>query len=253
MKSILTVVFRLTVTVAFFLAFSCGGGKGEVPLPVKVPNSESPRAGEIAVPSHLPPAFTPEDYRIIEMPYEERVAYLEKKLKELVWEEHGIRITESAVGAKGVSDKDSPGHMVEENDQPLNPTPRYNRTIWESLKLTRVANEWRWNLSFLERVAGDYNRDGAVTVLDLTPLAVYFNDSWKDPDGDGPEPEQWPDDYDPHFDRVSNEDGTINIMEITPLAAHFGLSISGYKVWWQRGEGAERLIAEQSEGILTDC
>ncbi len=99
--------------------------------------------------------FTEEDQRLSQMPYPERVKYLEQKLKQLVYEKHGIIVTESVVGNKIVSDKDSAGHMVQWQVPEPSPPWNQNRTIKEFLKVTRIGNEWRWTLSFNERVSGD--------------------------------------------------------------------------------------------------
>jgi len=63
---------------------------------------------------------------------------------------------------------------------------------------------------------GDYNQDGIVNIIDITPLAVHFGESVID--------------Y-PAADPVDgNGDGFITIADITPLAAHFFTSCAGYVV-----------------------
>ncbi len=166
------------------------------------------------------------------MPYPERVKYLEQKLKQLVYEKHGIIVTESVLDSKRVSGKDSAGHMVEENDEPLDPTPRYNRTIWESLELTRVEDEWKWNPSFNERVSGDLNFDGLVNIQDITPLADKWFHFWGEHPSDPHQGDEWNEDIDPHLDRVTNGDGVLSIQDITPIAQNFFLQIEGYNVYY---------------------
>ena len=64
------------------------------------------------------------------------------------------------------------------------------------------------------RNVGDYNQDGIVSVMDITPLAVHFNEETNDNNEvvDG------------------NVDGVINIMDITPLAAHFFSDLARYSI-----------------------
>ncbi len=172
--------------------------------------------------------FTEEDQRLSQMPYPERVKYLEQKLKQLVYEKHGIIVTESVVGNKIVSDKDSAGHMVQWQVPEPSPPWNQNRTIKEFLKVTRIGNEWRWTLSFNERVSGDLNFDGVVNIQDITPLADKWFHFWNE----DAQPPQWNEDIDPHLDRVTNGDGVLSIQDITPIAQNFFLQIEGYNVYY---------------------
>jgi len=69
--------------------------------------------------------------------------------------------------------------------------------------------------------SGDYNQDGLVSVLDLTPLAAHFQENVE---GGAP------------INEIvdGNGDGVINIADITPLAASFGVELADYVV-----EGAD--------------
>ena len=74
----------LAVVLALLLCSGCGGRKS----PASTPQLRNP-AGERPV-SATASDFTAEDYKVMAMPYEERLAYLEDKLKQLVYEMHGI-------------------------------------------------------------------------------------------------------------------------------------------------------------------
>lgn len=206
------------------LGESCGGGRSPAkqtiaaPIPtVKMPEgtSQKPRTY----------AFTDEDYKVMAMSYEDRLAYLEQRFRELVFELHGIVIEESVTTSRETSDKNNSNHMVEENDsEPLDPL-KDNEEIQDYLKLELVSSDRRWDLSFLERVQGDYSFNGTVAISDITPLAVNFGHEWD------PIEEHWPENWDPHLRRVSNGDGKISIADITPIAVNFGLVLEAYNVY----------------------
>jgi len=71
-----------------------------------------------------------------------------------------------------------------------------------------------YTLSWTYLNQGDYNQDGVVNVMDITPLAAHFNEE------SGPENE-WVD---------GNGDGTINIQDLTTLAAKFQVSVGAYRL-----------------------
>ena len=213
--------------------------------------------------------LTQEDRMLIAMPYEERLAYLEDKVKDLVYEMHGIVIEESATATRTASevDEDWPYHKVRKGSDK------------EELELDNShKDEHRWPLTFLERVRGDLNFDGevgieditpiainwgahydddplnprwvpvdkvaaphvdrlssgneSIGIEDITPLAIYFGDAW------GGQPPEWPNNEDPHLDRISDHNGVIGISDITPIAMNFGKQLAGYDVYWRRGENS---------------
>ena len=88
MKKI-TYIAVITLVALLLLAIGCGGRhspqKRAPGAPVPVPTTSE--SGSQHSSSY---AFTDEDYRLMAMPYEERLAYLEDKLKQLVYEMHGI-------------------------------------------------------------------------------------------------------------------------------------------------------------------
>jgi len=64
------------------------------------------------------------------------------------------------------------------------------------------------------RNVGDYNQDGIVNIMDITPLAAHFNES-------ADEGNEWID---------GNGDGAITILDVTPLAANFFCDVAGYEI-----------------------
>ena len=76
----------LTVVLALLLCSGCGGRKSPASTPL-LRNQAGERPTSAAASD-----FTAEDYKVMAMPYNERLAYLEDKLKKLVFEMHGITI-----------------------------------------------------------------------------------------------------------------------------------------------------------------
>jgi len=73
-----------------------------------------------------------------------------------------------------------------------------------------------WRVSWEAQLVGDYNQDGIVNILDITPLAAHFNETVAD---------------NPSLIVVDgNGDWVVNIMDITPLVAHFGLELIGLEI-----------------------
>jgi len=85
-----------------------------------------------------------------------------------------------------------------------------------------------YTLTWSYRNVGDYNQDGIVSISDITPLAVHFNETAT------PENE-WID---------GNGDSVINIADITPLAANFFTDCAGYRVQGQTAPGSWTQVAE---------
>lgn len=77
-----------------------------------------------------------------------------------------------------------------------------------------------YTLTWTYRNRGDYNQDGIVNVIDITPLAAHFNEET------APENE-WVD---------GNGDGAINIQDLTTLAARFYVSVGRYRLEGARAE-----------------
>ena len=76
----------LSAIFALLLCAGCGGRKSPASTPL-LRNQAGERPTSAAASD-----FTAEDYKVMAMPYEERLAYLEDKLKQLVYEMHGIVI-----------------------------------------------------------------------------------------------------------------------------------------------------------------
>ncbi|MCD6282584.1 hypothetical protein J7J84_03115 [bacterium] len=88
MKKI-TYIAVITLVALLLLAIGCGGRHSPQKQTVGAP---IPTTGTTESVTDLPQtnAFTEEDYRLMAMPYEERLAYLEQRPKALVFEMHGI-------------------------------------------------------------------------------------------------------------------------------------------------------------------
>ena len=121
------------------------------------------------------------------------------------------------------------------------------------------------DLSWVERLVGDFNQDGEVGISDLTPLGQHFNEQVL---YDAPALHNnlayWPQGY-PTDDggvalgspaapgsgaamwRLARTDGdgngVINISDITPLGAHFSERLDGYRIYRSVDGGApEQLL-----------
>lgn len=116
-------------------------------------------------------------------------------------------------------------------------------------------------LSWTERVIGDYSQDGLVNIADLTPLGISYLDtveyedamehngfaSWPtgDPDNDGGvEPGEPPEDDSgaANWRRArtdGNGDGEINVSDITAIAQHWNERLDGYRIY-RRGPDEEQ-------------
>lgn len=203
------VITAFVFAACILLQVACGGSHGRQasqPTPAAVSSFQS--ANYLA---SKPRTFSDEDHRIMAMSYAERAAYLERKLKQLVFEMHGIVVEETVADSKTSSDGNSSGHKVEQNDSiPVSPL-RNNKFVQEYLAISLEDVDYSWSISFLERLQGDYNYDGLVSVSDLTPLAVYFGHFWDD----DPDFIPWAEDSDPHLNRVSDMNDKISVADIT--------------------------------------
>ncbi len=75
-----------------------------------------------------------------------------------------------------------------------------------------VTFQWK------EKNRGDYNRDGVVTIADITPIAMHF----------GITPAQNAD----IADLVdASGDGKVGVDDVTPIAMNFNGAIEGYRIW----------------------
>lgn len=73
------------------------------------------------------------------------------------------------------------------------------------------------NLSWTELTTGDYDNSGIVSIADVTPVAVHFQEFVSEH---------------PEAEIVDGDrDGKVFISDITPLAQNFGRSITGYDVF----------------------
>jgi len=219
-----------TLIAAFFvLAFCASCGKGRSPTGASSLTAATTEAQEAST-TEPPNPFTDEDRMVMAMPLEERILYLDRRLKDLLFRRYGIVVEESALDAKNAS-------LVDE----------YNKICVESagadkelLVLDQTTGKWEWTLSFLDRLCGDYNFDHVVTVDDVDELGTYFNyDSAH---------EDW-DEAPCHIDRLANDDGKISIADVTAIAQNFGHQLQGYNLYWQDYTGGNwRLIGEWEVG-----
>ena len=92
-----------------------------------------------------------------------------------------------------------------------------------------------YTLTWSYRNVGDYNQDGIVSISDITPLAVHFNEP-------ADETNEWID---------GNGDSIINIQDITPLAANYATEVADYLI-----EGATSIegpFAEVDTVLLSEA
>ena len=175
--------------------------------------------------------FTEEDYRVLAMSSEERWDYLVEKYKELVFQYHGVVLDYVPYPGKTASGTGDSTHKVQISET-TEGEAKYDQVHEEDLEIAGDDTEFEWTISFLERLAGDYTWNGTVTIADITPIAMYFEDEW-DPDAE-PYP-CWPKNQDPHLDRLGVlTDGTyiIDTYDISTLAENYGLQIVGYNVYY---------------------
>ncbi len=185
-----------TLIAAFFvLAFCASCGKGRSPTGASSLTAATTEAQEAST-TEPPNPFTDEDRMVMAMPYEDRLAYLHRRLKDLVFDIHGIVIEESASTNRTVSavDEDWPHHRIRTGSDK------------EELALdNQYREEHRWPLTFLERIRGDLNFDGVVSISDITPIAVNFGAHYED------------DPLNPHWVPVEVASGRISYSNLTRL------------------------------------
>ena len=118
--------------------------------------------------------------------------------------------------------------------------PRGPKNQIDDLALTQQGTV-SGDLSWSYRNSGDYNQDSLVTILDVTPLAVHFNESVE---GGAPVNEV--------ID--GNGDGVISILDVTPLAAGFGVELADCAVEGTNVEGgANEDFTEVGSADLTSA
>jgi len=174
---------------------ACGGGHRQAPAPAaSSPASASvlPLALQAELDAATPPAGVD--------------AALFSRLKEALRE----ALRERQQGASRV--------MVADGKVVATP-PHGPKNVIDDLALHQDSGSG--DLTWSYHNSGDYNQDGLVSVLDLTPLAAHFQENVE---GGAP------------INEIvdGNGDGVINIADITPLAASFGVELADYVV-----EGAD--------------
>jgi hypothetical protein len=208
MKS--TTVFM--VLLACILVAACGGRHSPVSSEgIRGSSSDARESASAALPRGPTGVMTEEDLRVAQMPLEQRIIYLQRRLEGML-EEMG----KDGSGAKSASVITGDYNKVEVTTNPNEPK--------EDLSLDWDGTQVGWKLSFLERLSGDLDFSGTVAIADITPLAIYFGHEFSGG--------EWPDNSDPHLDRISDHNGKIGIEDITPLAVNFGKHLIGYKVYF---------------------
>ena len=91
------------------------------------------------------------------------------------------------------------------------PTGEANKV--DDLEVTDLG-DGTYTLTWHYRNCGDYNQDGIVNIMDITPLAAHFNEATD-------ETNEWVD---------GNGDTAITILDVTPLAAGFFNTVDHYEV-----------------------
>jgi len=210
-----TRVFTISVAlIALVFIFTAACGKGKNPTATQNLTGQGQTQLQVAAETPIDP-LTEEDYMVLEMSPEERWDYLFEKYKDLVIQYHGVVLDYVPYPGKSASGTGDSTHKVQEAVDWQDP-PKKNQVYEEDLEITGNS-DWTWDLSFLERLSGDLNFYGRVTIADLTPIAERFGR----PRTDRLSPDQF-EDKDWHLDRLTDGNGTIQIADITLLAKNFG-------------------------------
>jgi hypothetical protein len=156
-----THVYAALAALFLLIIFSggCGKGRSQTTATPQVSDVETPQM-ESSIDSNQD-TLAEEDYRVIAMSPEGRWDYLFAKFRRMVKERYGLDIDYEPYPGKGTSGfgddgTDGSNHQVQ-IDVDFNSTPALNQVLEESLALTEEGDTWTWELSFLERLAGDYD------------------------------------------------------------------------------------------------
>ncbi len=167
-----------------------------------------------------------EDRRIQAMSLGERIDYLEAQLRTKLVELYGEVPSGRPSSLKGASWVTGNEHLVQSGN------------YVERIDLAEVPLQWKWTLSFLERLYGDLDMNGEVSIADVTSLAMNFNQTAANPP------------YDPNLvnniERNADGSGTVGIADITPIAMNYGRELSGYSVYWRESAQDTWKLIEQN-------
>ncbi len=100
----------------------------------------------------------------------------------------------------------------------ISSAPRGEFNVLHAEDFTLQVNGQYVTFQWKEKNRGDYNRDGAVTVADITPIAMYFGIGTADNA-----------DVTDLIDASGN--GVIGVEDVTPIAMNFQGVIEGYRIW----------------------
>jgi hypothetical protein len=100
MRTLNYVLLAMTLALVTLLG-SCGGGRGPAHSTRTVGTPEIAEPEAIAI--ERPNRFSDEDRLVMAMPLEQRITYLEQKLKEILRERYGITVDESPPNSKNTS------------------------------------------------------------------------------------------------------------------------------------------------------
>lgn len=225
----LYVIGAIVFVISAFILSGCGGHKGLI-NPIRTgASSNQTTAG---TPATATAGYTEEDIMLLQMPYQERMDYLNARFKELVFQFHGIVLDDSMFANRATSDASiSSGHAVCVADDVRDPLNGKEAWFNEKLIVSEDVEGERWSLSFLERLNGDLNFDGVVGIADLTPIAQNFGAFYDE----STNPPRWDlNTYPaaPDVDRVSSADLKIGVEDITSIGMNFGMATRGYNIYY---------------------
>lgn len=93
-------VGTIVLVVIILVLAGCGGHSNSPNLRPSALTQASNTGYQAPIPEEV---FTDEDWELLNMPYDERVAYLQERFKELVYEFHGIVIDDSLFDTRAAS------------------------------------------------------------------------------------------------------------------------------------------------------